>query len=492
MPGLSIADLVSVDVVLQPTATPVENFGALLLLDASDTIDTDERIRKFTSLTSVGTDFGTDSDAYDAATFFFGQNPQPSDLYIGKWAKTGTAGLLYGGALTTAQQALTNFTSVDDGALDITVDGTAKTLTDLDFTSVTNLNGVATVLTTALSGATVTWDAANSRFVVKSPTTGTASKIGFGAAGESGTDVSLLINLTSATKAKAVDGIAAESLLDAVEILAAKSNEWYGLAVAVPSVEDSDIVDVAKYVEAASPRRFLSATTQDVNALDPDSTTDLAAQLQALKLTHTACQYSSSSPYAAVSLFARQASVDFTAQSSVISLMYKQEPLVSAETLTETQAQALKDKNCNVFVNYSNNVAFIQHGTVASGLYIDSVVGADFLQNQAMVDVFNLLYTSTTKLSQTDAGVNQLTTTLEATMDKAVNNGLLAPGVWDGPDVGPLKSGQVLSKGYFIFCSPISSQSAADRAARKSPTIQIAAHLGGAIHTAKVIIQVAS
>jgi hypothetical protein len=64
--------------------------------------------------------------------------------------------------------------------------------------------------------------------------------------------------------------------------------------------------------------------------------------------------------------------------------------------------------------------------------------------------------------------------------------------VWDGPDVGPLKSGQVLSKGFFVYAAPIAQQSAADRAARKSPTVQIACKLGGAIHTAKVIIQVAS
>ena len=34
--------------------------------------------------------------------------------------------------------------------------------------------------------------------------------------------------------------------------------------------------------------------------------------------------------------------------------MYKQEPGVLAELLSETQAQALKAKRCNVFVRYQN------------------------------------------------------------------------------------------------------------------------------------------
>jgi hypothetical protein len=491
MSGLSINDLVKVDVLLSPQAAPVENFGALLLIGASDAIDTDERIRKYAGLTAVETDLGVDSEEAKAAKLFYGQNPQPSTLFIGRWAKTGSAGLLYGGALTTAQQALTNFTSITDGGLHITVDGTVKTLADLDFTGVTNLNGVASVITTALAGATCVWNAAKSRFEFKSPTTGAASKISFGSAA-AGTDLSLLLNLTSSTKAKTVDGIAQESLTAAASILASKSNEWYGVAVAVPSVQDSDLIALAQQGEASTPRKFTVLTTQDINTLDPASTTDLAAQLAALKLNHTAVQYSSSTPYAAVSLFARQASVNFEANASTITLMFKQEPLVSPELLDETQAAALKAKNCNVFVSYNtaNNVAIIQHGTVSSGLYIDSIVGTDWLQNRAQADVFNLQYLSETKIPQTDQGANQVVTTLEGTMDAATNNGLCAPGTWTGPAIGPLKTGQTLAKGYFVYCPPMAFQSAADRAARKLPPVQIAAKLAGAIHEVDIIINV--
>jgi hypothetical protein len=212
--------------------------------------------------------------------------------------------------------------------------------------------------------------------------------------------------------------------------------------------------------------------------------------MQALGYNHTAVQYSSSSPYAGASLFARQASVNFLANNSTITLMYKAEPGITAESLTETQASALKTKNCNVFVNYNNSTAIIQWGVCSSGQYIDTIVGCDWLQNNVQIAVFNLLYTSTTKVPQTDAGVNQILTTVEACLAQAVVNGLVSPGVWTGPAFGAIISGQTLTKGYYAYAPPISTQTAAARAARAAPAIQCAVKLGGAIHTANVMINV--
>jgi hypothetical protein len=182
--------------------------------------------------------------------------------------------------------------------------------------------------------------------------------------------------------------------------------------------------------------------------------------------------------------------VNFESNNSTITLAYKQEPGVAAENLTETQFATLKSKNTNAFLAFNNNTAVIMEGKVASGQYIDSIIGLAWLQNQAQTDVFNLLYTSSTRVPQSDAGNHLIVTTLEATMAGAVNNGLLAPGVWTGPAIGPVQTGQVLSKGYFVYAPPIATQSAADRSARKSVVMQIAAILGGAIHTVAVSINV--
>ncbi len=490
MPGLSVNDLISVQVVLSPTATAVRNFGSLLLLGASPVIDTAQRIRQYSTLAAVATDFGTSAPEYLAASLFFAQSPQPSTLFVGRWAQSASSGVLHGATLTPSQQTISNFTAITTGGMNILVDGTAKNLTGLNFASQTNLNGVASVIQTALAAsATVTWNAVYSRFDIVSATTGATSSVAFATTG-AGTDVSALLGLQAANGGTSVAGIVAESMLAAVQALTVASGAWYGLAIAYPTPAASDIVAVAGYIEGTSPQRLLAVTTQDSATLNPALATDIASQLQALGYNHTLVQYSTSSPYAAASLFARQATVDFTANNSTITLMYKAEPGVSAEQLTETATSALKAKNCNVFAAYNNSTAIIQWGVCASGQYIDTIVGCDYVQNNIQTAVFNLLYTSTTKVPQTDAGVNQIVTTVESCLAQAVNDGLAAPGVWTGPAFGVISSGQTLTKGYYTYAPPISTQTSAARAARTSPPIQCALKLGGAIHTANVIVNV--
>lgn len=490
--GLSIGDVVNVSVVMSPLAAAVRNFGALLVLGSSNVIDTTERIRTYATLDSVAADFGNTAPEYLSADLYFSQSPQPSTLYIGRYAQTATSGQLVGPTLSAQQQTLTNFTSVTTGAIDILIDGVAADETAITFAGNANLNAVAATLTTALAGvATVTWDATHQRFTITSATTGSESTVAFATAPGSGVDVAPLFGFQSTQGGRLVVGSDVETLLEGVQACADKSTDWYGLYCAPVSPQsDADNLAVAAFIEAASPSRIFGITTQAAAVVDPAQSSDIASQLKALLYKRTFIQYSSSSPYAAASLFGRAFTVDFTAQNSTITLKFKQEPGVAAETLTESQAAALTAKNCNVFINYNNATAIIQQGVMCNGFYFDEVHGLDWLQNQAQTNIFNALYTSPTKIPQTDAGINVLVTTMDSTCEAGVNNGLIAPGVWTGPAVGALASGQTLAKGYYNYAAPISTQSSADRAARKAPVIQCAIKLAGAVHFANVIINV--
>jgi len=118
------------------------------------------------------------------------------------------------------------------------------------------------------------------------------------------------------------------------------------------------------------------------------------------------------------------------------------------------------------------------------------VHGTDWLQNDLQTDVYNLLYTSPTKIPQTDAGINNILARISSRLEQAVANGLVAPGVWTGPAIGALNSGDTLSKGYYVYAPPIATQSQADREARKAPVIQCAIKLAGAVHMADIIVNV--
>lgn len=374
--GLPVSNVVNVDVIMSPTAATGRNFGALLILGSSDVIPTTERIRLYSGVEDIGDDFGVDSPEYAAATIYFSQSPAPTQVYIGRWAKT---------------------------------------------------------------------------------------------AGEDGTT---------------------ETLLQAVNACM-QYTSWYGLGVADDEdIADADWLTAAAAIEASSLSRILAITTSDAATIETTSTTDLASKLKAAGYGRTFVQYSTSSKYAALSAFGRAFTVNFTGSNTTLTLKFKQLPGIIYETLTVNQAAALDAKNCNVFVYYQNDTAILQQGVMANGDFFDERHGLDWLQNYVQTNLFNLLYTSTTKIPQTDAGVTRLLANVEQSMDQSVTNGLVAAGVWNGGDIGELVAGDTLTKGYYVYAQPLSEQVQSDREARKAPLIQVACKLAGAVHYADVQINV--
>jgi hypothetical protein len=285
---------------------------------------------------------------------------------------------------------------------------------------------------------------------------------------------------------------AGETPLQAVSACAVASSVWWACMFASSAMPTtSDVLAIASYIEATSPTRVFGTVTNAVTAITTPDTTSIAYSLSALKLSRTIVQYSSTAPYAIAAFFGRALSVNFNQNKSTITMMYKQEVLVVAESLTESQASQLKTTSCNVFVNYNNGTAIVQEGKVSGGRFFDEVHGLDWLQNAIQNNVYNLLYQSLTKLPQTNAGVGMIITVVNQTLDSAVSNGLIAPGKWNSSTVfGALNLGDYLKSGYYVYVAPIESQSQADREARICPPIQIAVKMAGAIHSVAITVNV--
>ena len=486
--GLNVGRLVRVSVNLAPLAAARRGFGTLLVAGDSNVINGSERIRSYVDLESVAADFGTSAPEYLAASLYFGQSPRPQTLMIGRWLRTATAGLIQGGILTSAEQALSNFTSVTSGSFKVSIDGVEKSVTGLNFSAVTNLNGVASAINAVLTGGTIAWD--GSRFTITSSTTGATSTVGYATANSTGTDISSKLKLTAALALAPVAGFAAETPVECAAALANQSGQWYGLSFAASTMPSaSQIVDVAAFIEGASISRIFGVTETDTRVLDATYTSDLASQLKALSYKRTCVQFSAN-PYAICSLIGRAFSVNFSANRSTITLMYKQEPGVVAQNITETQAQTLKAKRCNVFVNYMNDTAIIQYGVMSGQAYFDEIHGLDWFSDALQTAEYNLLYQSKTKIPQTDAGQNQLVNVASGVCAEAINNGLIAPGQWNADGFGQLSRGDYLAEGFYIYTQPMAAQDQSIREQRVAPPIQIALKLAGAIHEIDCIVDV--
>lgn len=491
-PTLPVSRLINVSVNLTPSAAAAQSLSTLLLLGSSPVIDVNERVRSYDNIDEVAADFGTTAPEYLAAVLWFEQSPSPATLSIGRWAHTASAGQLIGATLSPAEQALSVFTAIPDAKFGFAVDGGSVTNTAaIDLTGATSLSNVAALITAQTPGMVVTWNANFQRFEAMSDTTGPASAVAFLTPPTSGgTDISSILGMAASDSgAYLAGGIAAETAVACVEFFDLNFGQtWYGLFVI--GTVDADVLAVAAFIEAVGNKHVYFTTTQEAGVLTSAVTSDIASQLQALGYNRTWTQYSSTNPYAAMSAAARILPTDYTGNSTVITLFYKREPGVVAESINSTQANALEAKNCNVFVNYNNNTAIIEPGVMASGVFLDIIAGTDWFALQVQANLYNLLYTSPTKIPQTDAGTQQLVNVIEAVCGQGVINGLLAPGIWNSAGFGVLGQGDQLVKGYYVYAPKVATQSQADRAKRKSVPIQVAAKLAGAVHTVAMTINV--
>lgn len=490
--GLPVSDVIQVDIQSQPQAVLGRNFGTMLVAGDSPVIDVGELIREYSGLEGVAGDFGIDAPEYQAARVWFSQTPRPARLLIGRLATVPTAGVLHGGPMPASLRDISIYQGITNGSLSIAVNGTARLLAGVNLSTALNMNGVASILSDALSGASVVWDAGYNRFDVITDTAGDAATVGYAVPTGSGTDLADLLGLSQAGGASVpVPGQDAKGLPAAVLDLADHARSWYGLAIATrnaPSKED--LLAVAGFVEASESARMFAVTINTPDALDPNNNQDFGSLAKARAFRKTATQFSSTNPFACMSMFARQFSVDFTGSKTASTAKFKQQPGVIPEALKVSQARTLAAKNYNVYVSYQNGVAITQEGVMSNGQFFDEVHGLDWLKDTVETLLFNLHYQSLTKIPQTDEGVTQLLTETEKGLEMGRTNGLIAPGVWNADPFGYLKRGQALPKGYYTYAAPIAEQMQNEREARRAPVIQVALKLAGAFHSAHVILNV--
>jgi hypothetical protein len=493
--GLPVSRLINVTVNINPAAIPFANFDSLLAVGDSPVIDTQERIRAYGSLGEVADDFGTAAPEYAAASLFFGQTPQPASLFIGRWAHTATNGELYCGPLTVTEQQMANWTNITNGSFEISIDGTAHAITALTFLGTSNLNGVAAAIQTELhtagaTTATCIWNGLQFQF--GSGTTGPASTVSYltAVSPTSGVDISAQLKGTAALAQRNVAGAPAESALDAVIALDGIGTYWYGLTFASPNIVDADREAIAQYIEGANNKHVFGINTNNPVALTNTDNSSIGYVLKQAGYRRSFCMYSSTNPYAVSAFFGRAFTVDFLGSNTAITMMWQELAGITPEYLGTAQADALDTNNYNYLAEFNNQRAIVMNGKMCADYFFDEVWGSDWLAGGIQTALFDLLSTIRTKVPQTDSGIHMLTNICTATCAQAVVNGYVAPGQWNAAGFGILQTGEYLDKGFYVYAPPMATQPQPDREARKSPLIQIAVKLAGAIHTVDVLINV--
>lgn len=125
--------------------------------------------------------------------------------------------------------------------------------------------------------------------------------------------------------------------------------------------------------------------------------------------------------------------------------------------------------------------------------FFDQVYNLGWFVGGLEVAGFNFLAQASTKIPQTESGMDGLKGAYRNVCEQAITNQYGAPGRWTSPTTFGNQQdlyANIEQRGYYIYSAPISAQSQADREDRTAPLIQIALKEAGAIHSSSVIVNV--
>jgi hypothetical protein len=158
--------------------------------------------------------------------------------------------------------------------------------------------------------------------------------------------------------------------------------------------------------------------------------------------------------------------------------------------ITQTVYNTAKANGVDVYANIGGLSKLMTSG---ENQYFDQVYTRLAFKMRLAVAGFNFLATTNTKIPQTEEGMNGLKGALRKICNQFVENGTFAPGAWTSSTTFGNPEDHIRNikdVGYFIYSSPISAQTPADRNARKAPPIYVAAKDSGAIHSADVSVYI--
>ncbi|MCB2297796.1 DUF3383 family protein [Clostridium tagluense] len=284
---------------------------------------------------------------------------------------------------------------------------------------------------------------------------------------------------------------AAETAVQAVTACRQANSEWY--ACLLCNAVKADIIEVAAYIDSASPVSTMFYTTRDADVL-AGIAGNVMETLQKSSSHRTLGQYSTSkystsikadSTDSVAAIMGYAMGSNTQTAGSAYTLAYKSETGITAEPLTEGQAKIIKNYNGNIYVNRGTVYNLFENGTMADGTYFDEVLNLDILSNNIQAAVMNT-FIDLPKVPQTDAGMATLLNAITSSLETARATGFISGGVWNAAPILTVNTGDVLPRGYAILASTIAEQSQADRDNRVSPPIYILIKSAGAIQNVAI------
>lgn len=248
----------------------------------------------------------------------------------------------------------------------------------------------------------------------------------------------------------------------ALNAIANENNDWYGIVVDQALV--SSFADVASWVETA--KKFAIFWITDVKAYDPSKSTDLASVLKLANRNRSAVVWHATPAGGADYPDAAWMGEGFPYEPGTSTWAYKTLNGVTPDTLLASQETALKNKNCNYYMTVGG-VSITQEGKVASGEYIDIIIGTDWIEARLREAVYSALVNNR-KIPYDDTGIAMIEGLVKGVLNEAASKGILQ------------------ADSIAVTVPKYADIPQADKLAGKLPDVKFSALYQGAIHSVTI------
>jgi hypothetical protein len=381
----------------------------------------------------VGTYFGTDSEEYARAVFYFGWISKlitrAKKISFARWTPDAVAPRIYG---ATAEYALAQFTGIANGSVTLTLGGETENLTAIDFTGAASLAAVAALIEDKIqanvsggavwTAATVTYDATRGSFNVLGGAVGAAAVAV--AAGVGGTDISGLIGWRDPAAILSA-GAAAQTVTEVLDASAGASNN-FATFLFMPALTADDVEEAATWANLQNVMFvFLLRTVQADASGYFTALASLAGT--AMTLAPDAGEFDEMVPGIIL------AATDYSKRNSVQNYMFQMFAL-TAKVTTTTLSNQLDVLRCNYYGQTQTAgqlLEFYQRGTMMGPTTapVDQNTFANeiWLKDAAGAAIMALLL-ALARVSANTTGRAQLIATLSDVVQRALNNGTISVG----------------------------------------------------------------
>lgn len=387
-----------------------------------------DRVRLFSTQDAFNEICTSGDSVWWAGNAFFSKSKRPSRIAVGKIFSADQPAYLLGSTVS-----LTALSAVSTGAFAITIDGTAREITDLDFSEATTLEQVASVVNTALS-TYGTCEVYHDKLLIKSNATGTEGTISYAGTPASGTDVSALLGLTEASGAVAKDGYKAGTIAEELQAIAdagvALGLFFYGWALDATYRDTEDQALAAQWVNNRSYRACGAFCSNNANAYDPTNTTNNGYKAMNNGYAGTNYEYDDNAQvYPDISYLANFLAVNYSGTDTTISGKFKDADGIAAVNFPniETNVAALKARRINTITGVvGQTVKYFREGVQSSSAWsTDGWVNVCNFIAELEIEILNV-FLRNNKIAYTVNGQNLLIAAASKICNKYKNNGSFA------------------------------------------------------------------